>query len=61
MQSFKVKVVQIFRVEREIIIDVMAVSSEAACELVDTGDVDKPDPSVWSDHWALEGEAVEPA
>lgn len=61
MQSFKVKVVQIFRVEREVTMDVMAVSSEVACELVDTGDVDKPDRSAWNDHWTLESEAVEPA
>ncbi|AOH85575.1 hypothetical protein AWL63_18180 [Sphingomonas panacis] len=61
MASFKIKVVQIFRVEREVIMDVMAASEETACELMDTGEVDKPDPRAWKDHWTLESEMVEPA
>ncbi|AMK23247.1 hypothetical protein GG804_02000 [Sphingomonas histidinilytica] len=61
MATFKVRIVQIFRVEREVVMDVIAASEDEACELVDTGEADKPEWDAWKDHWTLEGETAQPA
>jgi hypothetical protein len=61
MPTFKIKITQTFRVEREVAIDVVAATEEEACELVDTGEVAKPDWDAWKDHWTLENETAEPA
>ena len=59
----KVRVTQVFRVEREILIDVDAEDEPAAVEQILNGETDTPafgDPR-WRTQWNLQNEEAEPA
>jgi hypothetical protein len=58
MSKFRVKIVQVFRVEREAIIEVEAATYDEALAKVDDGEVDKPEWSAWKDDWQLQNEDV---
>lgn len=60
MSSFKIRVIQVFRVETEIVMEVEAESQEHAVERVDLGEVDKPDHFQWKQDWNLLNEEVRP-
>ena len=61
--KFKLKITQVYRVEREIVVDVEADDLESAIESVASGAVDTPDfkDPRWKDGWDLRNEDVAPA
>jgi hypothetical protein len=62
MAKHLVTVYQSFKVTREVTFEVEADSLDEAIELVDTGEIDKPDfdDSAWKTDWNLQSETVEP-
>lgn len=61
--NFKLRVIQVFRVERAIRIEVDAENEDTAIELATIGEIDLPDfdDPRWRTSWVLENEDVEPA
>jgi hypothetical protein len=60
MPTFKVRVTQVFRAERQITIEVEADDKASAIELLDSGSLDTPsfDDPRWNTGWDLQSEAV---
>ena len=54
----KIRVIQVYRVEREAVIEIEASSAHEAVELADIGEVDLPsyDDRVWKESRTLENE-----
>ncbi len=61
MTTYPIKIIQVFRVEREIIVDVEAESEDDAVELQQEEDAPSVDDPGWKSPWTLENEEVYPA
>jgi hypothetical protein len=62
MQKFKVKIVQVFKATREVVVDVEAEDMERAVEALESGDLDGPsfDDPRWKTGWDLQNEEITP-
>lgn len=60
MTSHKVRIVQVFRVEREIIVAVDAPDMQTAIDVQEESDAPGFDDPGWQSSWTLENEAVTP-
>lgn len=58
MTSHHIRIVQVFRVEREIVVSVEAPDSQAAIDIQSESDAPAFDDPRWRSSWSLENEAV---
>lgn len=61
MKSHRIRIVQVFRVEREIVIDINAPDAKAAIEMQSENDAPAFDDPRWRSSWTLENEEVDAA
>lgn len=61
MTTHRIRIAQVFRVEREILVDIEAASLFGAIELQSQGDGPAFGDPRWESRWSLENEGVDPA
>lgn len=59
MPKFRVKVTQVYRVEKWITVDVEADTADDAIETYASGDAPSSSLPGWEDHWSLQNEVVD--